>query len=284
MDLLKKERSGRLNMNDWNTKQTFDTVVEEIKNYEKGLKRPAKPEYEIFEIEDLTPIKVHIEGITFPQLLTEVEKIEKIIAATTYDKRLLKSISALDEEEKEVAVAKREREKAKKEAEAGLGILMEEMRRAKAKRRLKVKEEKPKVVEKEGKKEGERREEKKVREKVRKKIEGISKEPLIKKATEFVKTKMPKKKAEKLSQEDQLKKIEEINAKRDYVLISYAREYIKELYDKFNTGEISPERFRTIVRKQIARSEGISEELIETKISEEANPFEELSKAKGREY
>lgn len=109
-----------------------------------------------------------------------------------------------------------------------------------------------------------------------KKIKKEIKKPLIKKA--IIEEKIDQK-IEKISREDQINKIDEINSMRDYVLISYAREYIKELYDKFNSGEISPEEFRYQTRKKMAFNKGINEELIQDRIHKEKNPFEELGQS-----
>ncbi len=205
--------------------QQFTDMVQEIQEYEKNLKIPKFKEYTISNVELGKLIKIKVNELTFDQLITEVQKIEKIIAAKGYDKKLLRGISSL--EERKTSTKK-----------GDFSEIMGKMKQAKKR---------------------------------------ISEVPLIKPATEKPKIKP---KVEKISREDQIKETEEINSMRDYVLISYAREYIRELYDKFNSSGISPEKFRYEVRTQMARDKRISEELIQEKIKKEENPFEELTKKK----
>ncbi len=201
----------------------FNELVQEIQEYETDLKKGKKEEYDIESLELREPIQTKIDDMTFDQLITEVEKIQKMIAAKSYNKKMLSDISSLGDEEKPNEMMKK----------------LEEA--------------------------------KKTREK-----------PLVKSAVIEKINNTPERKIEKMGREDQINKIDEINSMRDYVLISYAREYIKELYDTFNSGEISPEQFRYEVRKQIAKNNKISEELIEEKIIKEKNPFEELMQSKNR--
>ncbi|MCC7552065.1 hypothetical protein KO317_00160 [Candidatus Micrarchaeota archaeon] len=203
-------------MNDLNNKG-FEEIVIEIQEYEQNLKKSKKINYEIEGIDLGKTIKTKITGLTFDQLITEVQKIEKMIAAKSYNTEMLSEISSIKDET--------------------------------------IKEQFKEVI------------------KPQQKRIKIEKKPLIKEAIAEKKDE----KIEKISWEDQINKIDEINSMRDYILISYAREYIKELYDKFNSGEISPEEFRYETRKKMAINHGISEELIQERIKKEKNPFEELS-------
>jgi hypothetical protein len=175
----------------------FNNLKDEILKYENNLKKSKIREYEIKETKLEKPIKTKINDLTFEQMITELQKVEKMIAAKTYTKKILKDTSSNTEVED----------------------VMKQM-----------KEKKSRTTE-----------------------------------TKFERTE----KIEKMSREDQMKAIEEINTLRDYILISYARENIRELYDQFNSNMINSENFRYEVRKEMAKNKGICEELIQYIIKEE---------------
>ncbi len=76
---------------------------------------------------------------------------------------------------------------------------------------------------------------------------------------------------------EQRRLIVEINNMDDITITNYAKQNMKDLYDNFNMGGITPGQFRFKVRERVAKERGLPPGIIASGLVRDQNPFEQIS-------
>lgn len=211
----------------------FEEIVGECRGFEKNTKKSAK--YVSPSRGKIETSRLHFDDIAYQDLLFEIKKAEKIIAARSFDKNIIEEPLEMEKPKDSLAIALERVQKAK------LGIKPPEF-----------KLELPDV----------------------KKIKKLLVRPALKREDKI----KPKKKPEIFDKTGKGKIcIADIDKLEDQVLIDYAREYYKGMYDSFSMGVTEPEGFRVTMKQMIARDHGIPEDVIVKHFgSVSISPFEEF--------
>jgi len=222
---------------------SFNDLVSEVKGYEKNLTKksssspsPSSPSKSKTNRNNSTSkiqiYKMHFVDVAYDDLIYEIYRAERVIAATHFDANMMKrpvqdkKVNSVQPLDLDLAV---ERIRKAKQGDRAQDIKLELPDNDDDVRRLLVRP-------------------------------ALSDEDNSKFVNNIVHA-IPKIQISNLNELDDPKFT-------DQFLIDYAREYYKKLYDSFSMNSIPPREFRVMIKRNIAVKSGISRDLINSKFGE----------------